>query len=83
MYHQTWKHLQDRVVTKPDPEPTSVTDMPNASNKDQPHMHAPQKPYMVHAPDPTSPKLVVHQYITPSEQPHRPTKPAAENTQYN
>ena len=28
---QTWKHLRDRVVMKPDPEPTSVTDTPNVS----------------------------------------------------
>ena len=40
-------------------------------------MHVPQKPYMLHAPAATPPKLVAHQCITPSEQPHTPAKPAA------
>ena len=38
VYHQTRNHLQDRVEMKPDPEPTSVTDTPNVSNKDQTHV---------------------------------------------
>ena len=47
-------------------------------------MHAPQKPYMLHAPAATPPKLVAHQCITHSEQPHTPAKPtAAANTQCN
>ena len=76
-----WKHLQDRVVTKPDPEPTSVTNTPNVSYKDHNHMHAQQKPYMLHAPAAPPPKLVAQQYITPNEKPQTPAKPV--NTQCN
>ena len=65
------------VVRKPDPEPPSVTDTSDVSNKDQPNMHAPQKPYMLHAPAATPLNLVVHQCITSSEQPCTPAKPAA------
>ena len=47
-------------------------------------MYAPQKPYLLHAPAATPHKLLAHQYITPSEQPHTPAKPAAAaNTQCN
>ena len=70
-------------MTKSDPEPTSVTDIHNVSNKDQTHMHTMQKPYMLHAPAATPPKLVADQCITPSEQPCTPAKPAAANTQCN
>ena len=80
--HQTWKYLWDRVEAKPDPEPASVTS--DVSNKDQTHIHAPQKPYMLHAPAATYPKFVTHQCITPSEQPCTPAKPAvAANRQCN
>ena len=52
--------------------------------KTQTHMHALQKPYMLHAPAATLPKLVAHQCNTPSEQPHTPDKQAAAaNTQCN
>ena len=46
-------------------------------------MHGLQKPYMLHAPTATPPKLVAHQCITHSEQPHTPAKLAAANVQYN
>ena len=83
VYHQTQKHLWDRVVKKPYPEPTSVIDTPNVSNKDQTHMYAWQKPYMLHAPAATPPNLVAHQCITPSEESHTSAKPPAANTQCN
>ena len=67
---------------KPNPEPASVTDTSDVSNKDQTHMYAPQKPYMSHAPAATPPRLVAHQCITPSDQPCTPVKQAAgANTQ--
>ena len=69
---------------KPDPEPASVTDTSDVSNKDHTHMHTQQKPYMLHVPAATPPILVAHQCITPSEQPCTPAKPvAAANTQCN
>ena len=77
VYHPTWKHLWDRVVTKPDPGPASERDTSDVSNKDQIHMHASQKPYMLYAPAATPPILVAYQCNTPSEQPHTPIKPAA------
>ena len=84
VYHWRWKHLQDKVVTKPDPEPSSATDTPDVSNKPQTDIHAPQKPYILHAPAATLPKLVAHQCIIPSVQPCTPAKPAAAaNTQCN
>ena len=47
-------------------------------------MHAPWKPYMLHAQAATPPKFVAHPCITPSEQPCTPAKPAAAaNTQCN
>ena len=61
-----------------------MTDTYDVSNKNQTHLHAPQKPYMLHAPVATAPNLVANQFITPSEQLHIPTKPAAAaNTQCN
>ena len=83
VYCQTQKHLQDSVVTKPDPEPASVIDMSDVSNKDQTHVHVLQKPNMLHAPAATPPKMVAHQCITHSEQPYTPAKPGAANTEYN
>ena len=77
VYHQIWKHLWDELITKPDPEPVSVADTSDVSNKHQTHMHAPQKPYTLHAPAATPPKFVAHQCITHSEQPCTPAKPAA------
>ena len=68
---------------KPNPETTSVTDTPNVSTKDQTHMHAWQKPYMLHAPSAILPKLVAHQCIIPSEQSCTPSKSATANTQCN
>ena len=76
--------MWDRVVTKPDPEPPSVTDTSDVSNKDQTLMHAIQKPCMLHGTAATAPSLVAHQCFTPSEQPQTPAKPAAAaNTQCN
>ena len=77
VYNQTQEHLQDRVVTRPYPEPPSVTENSSVSNKDQTHMYVPQKPYMLHAPAATPPNSVAHQCITPSKQPYIPAKPAA------
>ena len=69
---------------KPDPEPPSARDTSDVFNKTQTQMHAPQKPYMLHASAATPPKLVAHQCITPSEQPCTPAKSAAApNTQCN
>ena len=61
---------------EPDPEPALVTDTYNVSKKDQNHMHAPQKPYMLHAQPATPPNLVAHKCITPHEQPCTHAKPA-------
>ena len=84
VYCQTQKHLQDRVVMKPDPESASVTDTSDVSNKDQIYVHAQQKPYMLHVPAATPPNLVAHQCITHRKQPHTPARPAAAaNTQCN
>ena len=77
VYHHTWKHLWDRVLTKPDHEPASARDTSHIYNKEQAHMHAPQEPYMLYAPAAAPPKLVAHQCITPSEQACTPAKPAA------
>ena len=68
---------------KHDPKPASGTDTSDVSNKDQTHMHAPWKPYMLHATAATPPNVVAHQCLTPSE-PYIPAKPAATaNTQCN
>ena len=70
VYCQTQKYLWVRAVTNPDPEPASMTDTSDVSNKDKNYMHAPQKPYILHAKTTTPPSLVAHQCNTPTEQPH-------------
>ena len=62
---------------KPDPVPLSATDTSDVSCSDQTHMHAPLKPYVLHAPAATPPNLAAHQCITSCEQPLTPAKPAA------
>ena len=65
-------------------EPSSATDTSDVSNKAQMHVHASQKPYMLHAPAATLPSFASHQCTTPSAWFHTHAKPAAEvNTQYN
>ena len=48
VYQCTRKHLHERQVSKPDLEPPSA-DL-NVSTKAQPHVHAPLKPVLNHAP---------------------------------
>ena len=84
MYQQTLKHLQNGVVTKPDPEPVSDIDTCDITNKNQTYRQASQKPYMLHALAATPPKLVAHRCIKLSAQSSTPAKPAvAANTQCN
>ena len=77
VYCQTQKHLQDRVVMKPDPVAPLATDTSDVSNKAQTHVHVPQKPFIQNAPAATLPNLAAHQCNTPTAQQHNPAKQAA------